>query len=193
MKVAKLKPASGSLRLKFTISNADLGFEALYHELSELSSAEDRSRHVKRLLNRLCAGLAMRSVPAPPSPIATQLQNHPITFRLSSREVSLEQLYRELLPLPTTFARNQLVRRWLFAASAGLATAPAESAQPALAGPSVKAPSPIAPSSHAKQLMPSLPAVGVEAALRPDPSATVRKTGRFAPMLAVCQLPNATP
>jgi hypothetical protein len=166
---AKSKPASGSLRLQFTVGSADIGFEALYRELCELGNAEDRSRHVKRLLNRVCAGLSLRPTSAQHGPIATRLHNHPISFRLSGREVSLEKLYRELLALPSTFARNHRVRCWLFEAGAGLA------AQPVQSDESVDAVNPSGSTSQSKQPTPSYPVAVIEAASRDDMGEAVRK------------------
>lgn len=171
--VSTTKKASGSIRLNFIISSADLGFEAVYHQLSQLSSAEDRSRHVKRLLNQICAGTPLLAATAQPGEIPTRLHNHKIIFRLSGRDVGLEKLYRELLPLSSTFERNQHVRRWLFDASVG-----------SLAKP-VKTASPSGSSSNHKPLATTYPVAATLPAPRAETSDAKRKAARQQAMSAL--------
>jgi hypothetical protein len=170
--LANLSKVSGSIRLAFVISSVDLGFEALYHELCELGSDEDRARHVKRRLNLICMGTPCLLASPQPRPPVTRLHNHKIVFRLSSREVGLEKLYRQLLALGSTFERNQCVRRWLFEASAGFASPPVQVAQPAA----------VASQSglflQPKQLVPDGPVVLIEAAPRIDQGDAFRKAAR---------------
>ncbi|UUZ66306.1 hypothetical protein LP417_35420 (plasmid) [Polaromonas sp. P1-6] len=118
---------SGSIRINFIVSSTDIGFESLYHELSKNEADTDRAKHVKRMLHGVCEGKPHTKAKPLTSQYPSQQQSYKITFRLSGRDIGLEKLYNELVPLATTFERNQHVRRMLFNAYVGILVKPVES------------------------------------------------------------------
>jgi hypothetical protein len=157
--IARHVKLSGSIRLNFIISSTDIGFEALYHELSKIELDADRAKHVKRLLHSICEGKP-RNTPSPlTSLFALQQRSIKITFRLSGRDIGLEKLYNELAPMSVTFERNQYVRRMIFLALTNADAKPVAALQSAL--------DPAAPTPTASPFPASQPAT-VESTFAPS-------------------------
>ena len=107
---------AGGIRLSFNISSTDIGFEKLYHGLTESNSAIDRSKQIKRILFDSYEGKPCSVSKCSKDLYPTHHHSFKIVFRVSSRDIGLEWLYQELAPMTTAFARNQHVRRLLYAA-----------------------------------------------------------------------------
>ena len=103
--------------VSFTVNGTDLGFESVYHELSEISQGVDRMRHVKRILFNAHAG-KVRDISAQRSLVPSSQHSFKIAFPVTRRDVGLCWLFDELLLLKSSFERNQHVRRLLYQACA---------------------------------------------------------------------------
>lgn len=107
---------AGGIRLSFNISSTDIGFEKLYQGLTETDSAIDRSKQIKRILFDSYEGKPSSVSKCSTDIFPTHHHSFKIVFRVSSRDIGLEWLYHELAPMTSAFARNQHVRRLLYAA-----------------------------------------------------------------------------
>jgi hypothetical protein len=103
-----------AFRIVFAIHYTDLGLEQLYAELAALSTEVERTKHIRRCLHDILRGDFNR--PAVIRNEFAENDRESIWVRLgfSSRDVGLERLYAELLPIPTMFKRKSVLRRKLY-------------------------------------------------------------------------------
>ena len=101
-------------RVVFTIVYSDLGFEQLYDELAAHKTEIERTKHIERCLHDIVRRDFKR-----PAPTRNEMGEHDqgsfrIQLRFSPRDVGLEAIYKELLPIPTMFKRKNVLRRKLY-------------------------------------------------------------------------------
>ena len=100
-----------AFRVVSAIHYTDLGLEQLYAELAALPMEVERTKHIRRCLHDIVRGDFNR-----PAAIRNEFYENDresiwVRLGFSSRDVAIERLYTELLPIPTMFKRKSVLRR----------------------------------------------------------------------------------
>lgn len=134
-------------RVVFAIHYTDLGLDQLYAELAVLETELERTKHIKRCLHDIVRNDFKRPAPTRSEFAEQDRKSIWVRLRFSSRDVGLELLYAELLPMSTMFKRKNVLRRKLYDAfNPALATAASPAgitAQPTQHSPATASAAPV--------------------------------------------------
>lgn len=103
-----------AFRVVFAIHYTDLGMDQLYSELAALDTELERTKHIKRCLLDIVRGDFKRHALKRSEFTEQNRKSIWVRLRFSSRDVGLELLYAELLPMNTMFKRKSALRHKLY-------------------------------------------------------------------------------